>query len=95
MRHVVTAADVEAAAYAGETELTYDSSEAIITPLARERANDLTVRLRAVSSGAQARKRGAKRDPGDGSPAQELLKDMRPELAAEVLRRVQQRLDQQ
>jgi hypothetical protein len=86
-RRVITARDVEAAAYAGDGELAYEAESSVVTPLARERANDLDVTLR--PSGA---KRPASR-PGHGAESR-ILDELRPELAAEVLRRVQRRLEQ-
>lgn len=94
-RRVITAQDVESAAYAGQKELAYDEQTSIVTPLAASRANDLGVALRARKAGAAVP--SPERQPPDAAAAAgdgEALKSLRPELAAEVLRRVQRRLDE-
>lgn len=88
-RHVITAHDIETAAYTGTMELTYDPAVSIVTPLARARANDLGVALRdASSTEPQLRYVDA------ALQESEIVKQLRPELVSEVIRRVQRRLDQ-
>ncbi len=93
-RRIITTHDVESAAYAGATELAYDQQTSIVTPLARERANDLNLALR--PSGAPRHRHDATRSkPGaSAAPKSDVVGELRPELAAEVLRRVQRRLEQ-
>ena len=93
-RRVITAQEVEAAAYSGAADFTYDSQSSIVTPLARARANDLGLALRPSGASRSQRPplRGSEAKPTTGAKP---LDDLRPELASEVLRRVQYRLDQQ
>lgn len=102
-RRVITARDVEDAAFSGQTELPYDTRTAIVTPLARARAHDLGVSLsaRAGAGGPRpavpSRRAAGGRESADLEQAvrdSETVQKLRPELAAEVLRRVQQRLEQ-
>ena len=102
-RRVITARDIEDAAFSGQTEFAYDKRTAIVTPLAEARARDLGVAL-SVRGGAAGprpaapiRRAASGRQPADLEQAvrdSETVQKLRPELAGEVLRRVQSRLEQ-
>lgn len=102
-RRVITARDIEDAAFSGQTELAYDNRTAIVTPLAAARAHDLGVSLRAGAGTAgplpvgRSQRAASRPEPAELEQAvrdSETVQKLRPELAAEVLRRVQYRLEQ-
>jgi hypothetical protein len=100
-RRVITAQEVEAKAHSGGGEIEFDPETTIVTPLARERANDLGVALRPHGSveapqhrGSPARAGAATAGSANSSKAGSATdaEELSPTIVAEVIRRVQQRL---
>jgi hypothetical protein len=89
-RNVISAREVEDAARSQSRQIRYDPRSVVVTPLARERANDLGVALLAASSSAdtaaptRVQHHDAGASPGDGQPDAVLV--------SEVIRRVRRRL---
>ena len=92
-RRVVTAREVEDAAYGGVTEISLDPQGTLVTPLARERANDLGVTLKRTAAPSRADERAGRTGPDAGGAGEgEVENEVDSAVVAEALRRVRHRL---